>query len=172
MTSYSVMRYTSGLYSLFPFIMSRTSLPTFLAAVMLTVLVAGCTTDTTDSAATGGSSSSMPLADSGMASSDHTDQYTDGTYDATGNYTSPAGAEEMDVTLILADDVVTDATFTGKATNPVSKVRQQAFADGFKELVVGKSIDAIALTKVNGSSLVPKGFMDAVAKIKLEAQAS
>ena len=95
--------------------------------------------------------------------------YKDGTYTKTGTYKSPAGTENVEVTLTLAKDVVTDAVFKGLATNPGSVANQKKFADGFKGEVVGKSIDAIALTVVNGSSLSPKGFMDAVAQIKTEA---
>ncbi len=101
-----------------------------------------------------------------------TNHYKDGTYSATGNYTSPAGGEEVSVGITLVNNIVTDATFTGKATNPGSIFNQGHFKEGFKEKVVGKSIDDISLTVVNGSSLTPKGFMDALAKIKAEAKNS
>jgi uncharacterized protein with FMN-binding domain len=110
-----------------------------------------------------------PAGDSGMAANDS--PYKDGTYSATGNYTSPAGAEQVDVTLTIANGVITDTQFTGKAVNPVSQKRQQAFAEGYEQLVVGKSVDEVSLSVVNGSSLAPKGFMDAVQKIKVEARA-
>lgn len=95
--------------------------------------------------------------------------YQDGTYSADGVYRSPAGAEEIHVTLTLNDDVVTAAQVEGSATNPKSKAMQAAFISGFGTQVVGKSIDDLSLGVVNGSSLTPKGFMDAVAKIKVEA---
>lgn len=96
--------------------------------------------------------------------------YENGTYSATGTYTSPAGQESVEVTLVLTDDIVTTATFTGNATHPASKLNQQKFAAGYEALVVGKPLDAINLTVVNGSSLTPKGFMDALVDIKAEAQ--
>lgn len=96
--------------------------------------------------------------------------YEDGTYSATGAYTSPAGQESVEVTLVLKDDVVTTATFKGNATHPTSKLNQEKFAVGYQALVVGKSLDSINLTVVSGSSLTPKGFMDAVAEIKADAQ--
>jgi hypothetical protein len=37
-------------------------------------------------------------------------------------------------------------------------------------MVVGKNISELQLTKVSGSSLTPQGFMDALEKIKAEAQ--
>lgn len=95
--------------------------------------------------------------------------FEDGTYNATGVYSSPAGDEEILVTLTLENDIVIDAEFEGLATHPTSKKLQDMFAEGFEDEVVGKSIDAINLTVVNGASLTPKGFMDALADIKSEA---
>ena len=37
-------------------------------------------------------------------------------------------------------------------------------------MVVGKNIDEVAITKVAGSSLTPKGFTDALEKIKADAK--
>jgi uncharacterized protein with FMN-binding domain len=99
-----------------------------------------------------------------------TKKYEDGTYTATGNYVSPAGTEEVVITLVLKDDVVTSATFEGKAVHPTSKFVQGKFSEGFTQAVVGKNIEELNLTVVNGSSLTPKGFMDALAKIKVDAQ--
>ncbi len=98
-----------------------------------------------------------------------TGAYKDGTYTAVGNYTSPGGQEEVDVTLTIANGVVTDSEFVSKATRPISKERQADFGAHYKDQVVGKSLDEIELGKVSGSSLTPKGFNDAVSKIKAEA---
>jgi uncharacterized protein with FMN-binding domain len=96
--------------------------------------------------------------------------YKNGTYTAVGNYTSPGGQEELDVTVTLTDGVITDSTVEPKATRPISKTRQEDFAANYKTFVVGKSIDEVQLSKVSGSSLSPKGFNDALEKIKAEAQ--
>lgn len=98
-------------------------------------------------------------------------EYANGTYEATGNYTSPAQEEEVDIVITLADGVVVDAQFEGKATNETSMKMQGLFSEGFTEEVVGKNIDDINLTVVNGSSLTPQGFMDALEKVKAEASA-
>lgn len=100
-------------------------------------------------------------------------KYTDGVYAADGKYSSPAGKESVSVTLTIKDDIVmsVDAIFSGKALNPGSIRAQELFSEGFKQYVVGKPIDSIKLTVVNGSSLTPKGFMDALTKIKTEADA-
>lgn len=100
-----------------------------------------------------------------------TEAYKDGTYTAVGNYTSPGGQEELGVTLTVANGVVTDSQVEVKATRPISKERQTDFANNYESQVVGKNIDEISLTKVSGSSLSPKGFNDAVEKIKTEAAA-
>jgi uncharacterized protein with FMN-binding domain len=96
--------------------------------------------------------------------------YKDGTYKATGAYTSPAGQESVSVSLTLSGDIITAATFSGTAENPGSKNWQAAFSKGFTQVVVGKDIDSLALSVVNGSSLTSKGFMEAVASIKKEAK--
>ncbi len=99
-----------------------------------------------------------------------TSEYKDGTYKAVGNYVSPGGPREVNLTLTLKDGVVTDSVFQGLATDPTSKRFQGEFTEGYKPMVVGKNIDAIAITKVSGSSLTPKGFTDALEKIKVEAK--
>lgn len=97
--------------------------------------------------------------------------YKDGVYEATGEYTSPGGEESIDVTLTLKNDIVEDAEVESNATRPISKQMQASFIEGYKEMVVGKKISEINLGKVSKSSLAPKGFNDAVEKIKEEAKA-
>ncbi|HRH93473.1 MAG TPA: hypothetical protein PKV72_02980 [Candidatus Peribacteria bacterium] len=163
--------------------------PVFAAAASALVL-AGCNTAATTPSTTMDSSSSsadammdyssssssadamMPASSSSsLAAMMQSDVYKDGTYSADGTYRSPAGGESVSVSLTLKDDVVTDATFTGDATNPKSKMMQANFASGFKEVVVGKKLDDVSVTVVNGSSLTGDGFMNALAKIKAEAKA-
>jgi uncharacterized protein with FMN-binding domain len=96
--------------------------------------------------------------------------YRDGTYEATGEYTNPASREEIDVTITIADGKITQASFTGTPDNATTTRMQTNLRNGLNEAVVGKSIDEVNLTVVNGSSLAPRGFMDALSKIKAEAQ--
>ena len=98
-------------------------------------------------------------------------KYKDGIYSAVGNYTSPGGSEQIAITLTLKDDVIVDASAVSKAFRPNSKIFQGQFVDNFKPLVIGKKIDDVHLTKVSGSSLTGIGFNDAVAQIKVQAQA-
>jgi uncharacterized protein with FMN-binding domain len=101
-----------------------------------------------------------------------TSSYKNGTYSATGNYQSPAGQEEIVVTITLKDGTIADSEFESKAVNTTSKKMQGLFATGYKTMVVGKALDEVTLDVVNGSSLTPKGFEDALQKIKTEASAS
>lgn len=100
-----------------------------------------------------------------------TGSYKDGVYTASGQYQNPAGTEEVEVSLTIADGKVSSATLVGTPDNPTTTTMQNKFKQGFTTEVVGKSVDEINLTVVNGSSLTPKGFMDALEKIKTQAKA-
>ncbi|OJX97041.1 FMN-binding protein [Salana multivorans] len=108
-------------------------------------------TDSTDGAAAGAS------------------DYADGTYEATGSYVSPGGQQQVDVSLTLADGVVTDVVVTPEAGDPRSQGFQEQFAGGIADVVVGVPLDELAVDKVAGSSLTSGGFNDAVEQIKAEA---
>lgn len=97
-------------------------------------------------------------------------EYADGIYESEGEYVSPGGPETVGVSLTLSNGVITDAVVEVQATRPASKAKQEEFAANYKPMVVGKSIDEVMLTKVSGSSLTPKGFNDALEKIKQQAQ--
>ncbi len=97
--------------------------------------------------------------------------YKDGIYSSIGNYNSPGGAEEVGVKVTLKDDVIVDAVFEAKATRPASVNMQRVFSENYKPLVIGKKIADLKLDKVSGSSLTPKGFNDAIEKIKTQAKA-
>ncbi len=97
--------------------------------------------------------------------------YKDGTYEASGTYQVPSGVESLSVKLVIKNDVVADATVINTAIKPESKNYQNKFISGYKSYVVGKKISDISVTKISGSSLTPKGFMDALLKIKTEAKA-
>ncbi len=166
------------------------ALSPILAVTTVGILLAGCNAsapeNTDDDEMMSSSSSSveaMMEASSSAMSADSSEAmmsssqaamkqlYKNGTYSADGVYRSPAGGESVHVSLTLKDGAVTDATFTGDATHAKSIAMQAAFLEGFKEQVVGKSIDEVAVGVVNGSSLTGGGFMNAVTKIKAEAKA-
>jgi len=96
--------------------------------------------------------------------------YADGRYSQIGEYTSPGGEEELGVTVTLQNNLIQDIEVEVKAERPISKQMQTDFAEHYKEMVIGKSIDEVKLVKVSGSSLTPKGFNDALEKIKEQAR--
>lgn len=114
--------------------------------------------------------SQLPAPDVSATPTTQKSVYKDGTYTATGNYASPGGADSIDVTLTLKDDVVTDVLVIPKGLSPSSKRWEENFAGGIKAEIVGQKIDSIQLDSVSGSSLTPIGFMDALAKIKTQAK--
>lgn len=97
--------------------------------------------------------------------------YKDGTYSAVGHYTSPGGAEQLGVTVTLKGDVIENAEVKSIAQRPNTIKFQGIFVANYKPFVVGKNIDEVKLDKVSASSLAPKGFNDALEKIKAEARA-
>lgn len=96
--------------------------------------------------------------------------YKNGTYEVTGEYTSPGGEREVGVSITLENGVVTSSEFEGRASDATSQRFQKEFSDNYQAMVVGKNIDELMLTKVSGSSLTPKGFNDALEKIKQQAK--
>lgn len=107
-----------------------------------------------------------------MTNTGEAGEYKAGKYTSEGEYTSPAGPEKVKVTVALkADGTISDIEFVGETEHPMSKKFQGLFASGYKPLVMGKKIDEVQLDKVSGSSLTPKGFNDAIEKIKTQAEA-
>ncbi|MFU8945685.1 FMN-binding protein [Mycetocola zhadangensis] len=98
-------------------------------------------------------------------------EYTDGEYTATGDYQSPGGPESVTVTLTLADNVVTALDVTGSGSTPNARRFQGEFIDNIADVVVGKPIDDLSVSKVAGSSLTSGGFNNALDQIKDDADA-
>lgn len=96
--------------------------------------------------------------------------FKDGDYSATGIYNSPAGKEQIGVKVSVKEDIITNASVQVTATNPASKNWQTVVSNNIKSLVVGKKLSEVVLDKVSGSSLTPKGWNDAIAKIQAQAR--
>ncbi len=96
-------------------------------------------------------------------------QWKDGTYQARGGYQSPNGAETVDVTITLANNVITDIVVTPNATSGTSVRYQGQFAEGIAAETVGKPLDALSVSRVSGSSLTSGGFKEALEAIKADA---
>lgn len=154
--------------------------PAFIGVVAIVLLATGGTVamvalskKPTTSASTAASSQTSTSTTTPSTASDNTTlaTYTDGTYTATGTYSSPGGTEKIGVTVTLKDGVVTSSSLdTSKATGDAAEYQDQ-FASGYKKLVVGKNIDSISLSRVSGSSLTSNGFNDALDAIKEQAKA-
>lgn len=140
-----------------------------LGGLALVGALAGCSTPAADTGAPADSGSNSG-SDAGTTPTE-TGTYTDGTYTESADYSAPSGTETVDVTLTLADGVITDVKVAGHATDPQAKLHQGQFADGIAGVVVGKSIDQIKVDKVGGSSLTSGGFNAAVDLIKADAAA-
>ncbi|MCK6067714.1 MULTISPECIES: hypothetical protein [Microbacterium] len=97
--------------------------------------------------------------------------YTDGTYTAEGSYRTPETTETIEVTITLADDVITAVEVVGDPQAPQSVQYQGRFIGGISDEVVGRDIDEISVSRVAGSSLTSGGFNDALETIKAEAAA-
>ncbi|WP_396641756.1 FMN-binding protein [Microbacterium sp.] len=132
-----------------------------LIGVAGTLALAGCSTAATDSTDTAGNDGS------GTSSA----PYVDGTYTATGSYQTPETVETIEVTITLADDVITAVEVSGDPQASESERYQSEFIGGISDEVVGENIDDISVDRVAGSSLTSGGFNDAIAAIKDEAAA-
>ena len=141
-----------------------------IAGLSLAGALAGCAPTAEAPADTSTPSSEPSTAPSTTPeTSTETSTYKDGEYTESGSYQSPNGTESVDVTLTIADDVVTAVEVVGHGDNPDSKHYQGEFIGGIDAAVVGKKLDDIAVTKVAGSSLTSGGFTEALDAIKVDA---
>jgi uncharacterized protein with FMN-binding domain len=145
-------------------------MPIFFAiAVLIIAIVAGTffLNDAPEPEVAGNTSGSAPET---APTTEVVAEYADGTYTVSTAYISPAGEEKIDVSVTIAQDVITAATFTGYAENPASIRNQQKFAQAYDAAVVGKNIDELSLSVVNGASLTTRGFNDALTQVRDQAR--
>ena len=133
--------------------------------------VTPATTKDDDSESDESGSSTPSASTTTVSTSVATSSYKDGTYTATGSYDSPAGMENVKVSVVLKGGIVTASTVTNEATDHTSSRYQNMFISGYSQYVNGKSIASLNVGKVSGSSLTPIGFNQAIAKIKTQATA-
>ena len=120
------------------------------------------TTDTTVPSTTSTGSSNPNDASS-------TANYKDGTYSATGSYSTPNGQESIELTVTIAGGVITSTSLVENARSGEAREYQADFASGYKTLVIGKKVDEVSLSRVAGSSLTSNGFNRALETIKTDA---
>ena len=97
--------------------------------------------------------------------------YADGTYTAEGAYQTPESVEQISVTVTLESDIITAVEVVGDPQKSESEEYQAQFIGGIADVVVGKDIDEISVSRVAGSSLTSGGFNQAIQAIKAEAAA-
>ena len=155
--------------------MSTTTAPRLLAlgfaGLGLTAVLAGCTTAPTGGT-DGGSDTGTDTSTGVDGSADTSAEYTDGTYSAEGDYVSPAGPSSVNVEVTIENDSIASVTVTPESTDATAKGFQTQFANGISDLIVGRDIDILDVSRVGGSSLTSGGFNDALEKIKAEALVS
>jgi len=137
-----------------------------LAVLLVIVAIVAATTAPNKQQTTASSASQFSATDSTSAAS-----FKDGRYSATGTYDSPGGLESLGVTLTLKSGVVTAISATSGANDPNAEQYQNDFIASYKNLVIGKKITDINLSRVSGSSLTSQGFNNAIQKIESEARA-
>ena len=133
-----------------------------LAGVAGALVLAGCSGADTGAAgpSAGGSAGEASGGDA---------TYADGTYTAEGSYATPESVETISVTVTLEDDVITAVEVSGDPSQRESQDYQGRFIGGIADVVVGKDIDEISVSRVAGSSLTSGGFNGAIEQIKAEA---
>ncbi|MBD7918188.1 hypothetical protein H9657_07845 [Cellulomonas sp. Sa3CUA2] len=77
----------------------------------------------------------------------------------------------MDVTVVLADGVVTGVRVDPAATNATSLRFQERFASAVVDSVVGRTLDEVAVDRLAGSSSTGAGFMAALERAVRDARA-
>jgi uncharacterized protein with FMN-binding domain len=134
-------------------------------SVSIAAIAAGCSSGSSDEPAAPANPSSTPPAAAtarpGAAS------YRDGDYQAKGWY--GGGPSSIDVALTLRAGRITAVQVTPNATNPTSLDYQERFAAAVPDVVVGRPIDEVRVSRLAGSSGTPDGFNDALEKIRNEA---
>lgn len=113
----------------------------------------------------------LETKDATALTNDSSVTYKDGTYTHVGRYISPGGAESIDVTVTIANEIITAASVKGSAIRGNAKDYQDAFISGFKSSVVGKDVREVSLTRTAGASLTSNGFNNAYKLIKADAGA-
>jgi uncharacterized protein with FMN-binding domain len=135
--------------------------------VSIAAIIAGCSGDSSDDPAGPATPSSTAPATTTARPNTGSSRYRDGYYQAKGWYGGLPS--NIDVALTLRDDRITDVQVTANATDPTSLDYQERFADAVPQVVVGKPIDEVRVSRLAGSSGTPDGFNEAIEKIKDQA---
>lgn len=98
--------------------------------------------------------------------------YKNGTYSESASYKSPAGNEDVTFQFTIADNTITGVELATKSENAMSQKFQGFFMEGIQKEVIGKKLNELGtFSRVNGSSLTPKAFNEAVSALKEKVKA-
>lgn len=98
--------------------------------------------------------------------------FADGSYTTAVSYFTPRRTEHtMDVTLVVADGVITDASILWDGKAEASTPSHRGFADAYQAEVIGQNLETIDLSRVGGASLTSDAFNEAIDTIEAEARA-
>lgn len=147
-----------------------------LVLIVVILVFGGLALTQKDDRATNNSEPTTPTTtevstDTNSSSETNTAGYKDGTYSATGSYTSPGGREKITISVTLKNGKVAETSATQGATDDEAEEYQGKFIAGYKSQVVGKDVDSVSLSRVSGSSLTSQGFNSAIEQIKTQAKA-
>lgn len=133
---------------------------------------ASTTNSGNEAAGTSSSSSASSTVTDATTASSVSSGYKDGTYTETGSFYTPDGTESMDVTITLADGLITDVSLDYSSIyNRESYMYTNMFSQNIDSYAVGQSIDGLSLRRVAGASLTTDGFNNALEIIRSDAAA-
>jgi uncharacterized protein with FMN-binding domain len=133
-------------------------------SVSVAAIAAGCSGGTSDDGPAPAAPSSTTPATTTTRPSAGSSRYRDGDYEAKGWYGGLPS--NIDVAITLRADRITDVQVTANATDPTSLDYQERFTEAVPDVVVGRPIDEVRVSRLAGSSGTPDGFNEAIEKIK------
>ncbi|USN44730.1 MAG: hypothetical protein H6500_02715 [Candidatus Woesearchaeota archaeon] len=92
----------------------------------------------------------------------------DGTYTDTGRFMTPAGENEIEITLSVKDGIIETFEMKGITLNKEASVKYfDQYQEGISSYVIGKPLANLEVpAKISGSSLTSKGVQSALDSIK------
>ena len=146
------------------------------AAVASTLLLTAACGSDDDASGDASTATPSPAAseDAGSAAPSQSADgaFAPGEYDAEGSYQTPAGTQSVEVEMTLdAAGTIAAVDVEPQADGGNSAMFQKKFAGGISDVVVGKNITDLDVSKVAGSSLTSGGFNAAVEDIVEQARA-
>jgi len=137
------------------YLINHLQMPIIIAVIVIIALIAGVTFFTKDS----------DDVIEEVSSISSTDKIT-GTFTRNSGYLTPKKtSHNIEVTLTILDDIVTDANVIYDHKEGFTTPGQERFEQEYKVEVVGKNIHNISLSRVGGASLTSNSFNEIIDQI-------